>query len=175
MGLGFTLDLTDVGVVVSLIILFLVCFAVTVCGLCLSVMLVLFGHNVLSFLFGGVDGFVVLILMVLHLLQMRHDQRVVSLLLPLHFGVEVLYLRFELFDLFAGVLVEVVDHILLYLKCVTLHFRVLKLLTQVLDCDLELLAFHREKLVLRLGLFLLSFSLRASLRFFLSAHGSSSI
>jgi len=83
----------------------------------------------LSFLFGGVDGFVVLILVVLHLLQMRHDQRVVSLLLPLHFGVEVLYLSFELLDLFTGVLVEVVDHIFLYLKCITLHLRVLKLLT----------------------------------------------
>lgn len=83
----------------------------------------------MSFLFGGVDGFVVLILVVLHLLQMRHDQRVVSLLLPLHFGVEVLYLSFELLDLFTGVLVEVVDHIFLYLKCITLHLRVLKLLT----------------------------------------------
>ncbi len=121
MRLGLTLDLTDVGVVVSLRIFFLVCFAVTVCGLCFSVMFVLFCHDVCSFVFGGSNGFVVLVLVVLHLLQMRNDKRVVSLLLLLHLGVEVLNLRLELFYLFAGVLVEIMDHVLLDLECVALH------------------------------------------------------
>ena len=123
--LGLALDLTDVGLVIPLVVLFLVLLAVTICRLSGLMVLVLLRHDLSALSLGGLNGFLMLILVVLDLLKMRNNQCVVCLLFFLHLSVEVLNIRFELFNLFTGVLVEVVNHILLDLKSIALHFRVL--------------------------------------------------
>ena len=123
--LGLALDLTDVGLVIPLVVLFLVLLAVTICRLSGLMVLVLLRHDLSALSLSGLNGFLMLILVVLDLLKMRNNQCVVCLLFFLHLSVEVLNIRFELFNLFTGVLVEVVNHILLDLKSIALHFRVL--------------------------------------------------
>ena len=123
--LGLALDLTDVGLVIPLVVLFLVLLAVTICRLSGLMVLVLLRHDLSALSLGGLNGFLMLILVVLDLLKMRNNQCVVCLLFLLHLSVEVLNIRFELFNLFTGVLVEVVNHIFLDLKSIALHFRVL--------------------------------------------------
>ena len=125
MVLRLRLDLRDVGLVVTLVVLLLVLFAVTIIGFGPLMVLVLLSHDLGSFGLGAFDSFLVLVLVVLHLLKMRDDQGVVCLLLLLHLRIEVLNVRLQLFDLLASVLVEVMDHILLDLECVALHLRVL--------------------------------------------------
>jgi len=121
MRLGFLLDLTNVCLVVPLIIFLLILFAVSVRSFILLVVLVLLTHDLRSIGLGLLDGLTVLILVVLNLLQMGDDKGVVLLFLFLHLGVEVLNLGFQLFDLLPRVLIEVVDHVLLYLQRITLH------------------------------------------------------
>ena len=159
MHLGLLLDLADVRLVVPIVVLLLVCFAVSVRSFRLLVVLVLLAHDLSALGLGALDGLSVLVLVVLDLLQMRHNESVVRLLLLLHLRVEVLDLGFQLFDLLPRVLVEVVDHVLLNLKRVALHLRVGQFLPQILDGDLELLSPHFEELVDWLGLFLLFLSL----------------
>ena len=159
MHLGLLLDLADVRLVVPIVVLLLVCFAVSVRSFRLLVVLVLLAHDLSALGLGALDGLSVLVLVVLDLLQMRHNESVVRLLLLLHLRVEVLDLGFQLFDLLPRVLVEVVDHVLLNLKRVALHLRVGKFLPQVLDSDLKLFSPHFEELVDGLGLLLLFLSL----------------
>ena len=121
MRLGFLLDLANVCLVVPLIIFLLILFAVSVRSFILLVVLVLLTHDLRRISLGLLDGFTVLILVMLNLLQMGDDKGVVLLFLFLHLGVEVLNLGFQLFDLLPRVLIKVVDHVLLYLQRVTLH------------------------------------------------------
>lgn len=73
MGLGFTLDLTNVSLIVALVVLLFVLFAVTVCRFSGLVMLVLFGHNLGALGLSTLNGLLVLVLVMLHFLKMRYD------------------------------------------------------------------------------------------------------
>ena len=167
--LRFRLDLADVGYVGAAVILLFVCLSSTVRGFLSGVVHTLCFHDLVTMVLDDVDGLFVFVLMVLHLLQMGDHIAVVVMLLGLHLRVEVFDIRLEFLDLLPRVLIEIVDHVFLDLECVSLHFRVLQLLAQVLDRDLQLLTTHDEELVLRLGLLSLFPSLLTLL--FLSAHG----
>ena len=163
-----SLDLADVCLVVPLIILLLVCLAISIVLLRHLMVGVLFSHNFSAFHLHVCDVLLVLILVVLHLLQVGDHKSIVRLLLALHLRVEVLDLGLELLDLFARVHIEIVDHVLLNLQGIALHFRITKLLAEVLNRDLQLLTTHGHKLILRLGLLLLLLAPLSLLSF--SAH-----
>jgi len=86
---GFGLNLADIGLIVPLVILLPVLLAAAIIFLRHLVMVILVGHDFRALNFDIADVFLVLILMVLHLLQVRNDKRVVSLLLTLHLCVKV--------------------------------------------------------------------------------------
>ena len=156
MHLSFAFNLTDIGLVITLVILFLILLAVTIRFFSGLMVLLLLVHNLGACILGTLNGLEVLVLMMLDLLQMRYDQSVVGLLLFLHLCVEVLDLSLELLDLLTGVLIKVMDHVFLDLESVSLHLRVLQFLSQGLNRDLELLTAHSEVLIFGLGLLLLS-------------------
>ena len=151
-------DLTDVGLIVPLVVFLLVGFTIPVVLLRHLMVVVLFSHDFSALNLHISDVLLVLVLVVLHLLQVRDHKSVVLLLLFLHIGVEILHLCFKLFDLLSGVHVEVMNHVLLNLQGIALHFRITKLLAQVLDRDLQLLTTHGHELVFGLGFFLLLLS-----------------
>ena len=157
--LRLLLNLTDVRLVVSLVVLLFVLLPLAVLVLRLAVMLVFVAHDFGTVRLCLLDGLSVLVLMMLHLLEMGHDQCVMRFFLLLHLRVEVLNLCLQLFDFFPRVLIKVMDHVFLNLERITLHLGVGELLTQVLDRDLELLSTHGEELILRLWLLLLFLSL----------------
>ena len=125
----FSLDLANVRLIVPLVVLLLVGLAIPVVLLCHLMVVVLFGHDFSALHLYIGDVLLVLVLVVLHLLQVGYHKRVVGLLLALHLRIEVLDLRFQLLNLFAGVHVEVMDHILLDLQGIALHLCITQLLS----------------------------------------------
>ena len=107
-----------------------------------------------------------LIFKMLDLLLVGYDTHIVFILCVFHLGVVVAHLRLEFFDVFAGVVVEVVNHVLLNLEHVTLDLSFVKLFFQVLDGHFKLRAEHSHVVVFWLNLGLGSLLALLSLSFF---------
>ena len=68
-----------------------------------------------------------LVLKMLNLLLVGDDSYIVFVLGIFHLGIVVAYLGFEFFDIFTGVVIEVMNHVLLDLEHVALNLGFIEL------------------------------------------------
>ena len=107
-----------------------------------------------------------LILKMLYLLLVSYHPNVVLVLCIFHLGVVVAYLGFEFFDIFTGVVIEVMNHVLLDLEHVALDLGFVELFFEVLDCHFELRTKHGHVVVFWLNFGLSTLLALLSLSFF---------
>ena len=102
-----------------------------------------------SILGNSVQGLLMLILKMLHLLLVSDNPNIVLVLCIFHLSVVVAYLRFKLFDILTRIMIKVMNHVFLNLQHVSFDFCLVKLFLKVLNSDLKLRTHHGHVVIFR--------------------------